>query len=972
MASVVFEYDLTPHGIDKKIKLQLRDIVDGFTPDQKFPRDQLEEQELNKILLMELQQNKSGVINEALELGQRKQEMINDPIGTIIKESASKAYDSEAGPGVNIGTSLREITQLLPSGETTEWGKAGQGLLNTAAAIIAGRGDRSTDDYLDPKRTLTDIGVIGTDIALGAQLMKNTPNGKFTTQNMILHALKKNPALGFASVVGTNMAAKYGGDVIYDQLNEMTRFIMQLPDPDEAYKHNEKVRNIMDAREELLWTGGAMGLMHVFPLVKRLLGKTLGVSEDMKIKVGEIADESGKMVPVHENLLKLSRQYNIPLNVFSTSPSGFVKGAGSVIGLFPFVATKARHAQNAQQIALAENINSVLNDLSPIGLFSDSAIIANKSFKKMINNFTSTKTLLYKRAFQISDKIGDKFIPTARIKEMAQNLEILTYGGKRPEKGKSLRLDNPDYGRPSTVDELLQGFTGKSDEFVDALIDMQYLKDDFITGREFKKLQTQFNTLKKVAAGDPKLGTELGGIDNFTRAMIQTLNDFQNFKQFEDPAKQALVNQFSGSMGIANDFFFNNVNYTKGRVAQILGLADKNIAKATDDVDPTMLTGEQVLKILFNDETLYSPAAIREMKTAMPAVIVNGKKVDPVKAVARSWLDEQLRSTTKYISGDVRIVGGGDSNIFRRGTAFLTGKEPIKSAKTSTFNIPIIDIDGMKSAFGLDNPNKAEAMLEIFGKEQMDRVKNVLALGEQIQQTSFGDVSAFVKRRGFLGGINAITNLAFAGFIANNPFGNVGLVLAARYGMSKMADPKFMEGLTKVMNPDLSDLVRRQALINTIALSPELVLGMSEGKEDVPPELQNLDPGSPYDVMKYLIFGADNNASYPGSENMSIKIGPDGRATGVELSKVDSKNEFSIDAQGVANDMQEVAANVSTESTAPRPDPFLNVDFDQTVQDTNVGMGIEEAQKQLTQEQRVALAGGNLDEAIAMGSRGRV
>ena len=70
--------------------------------------------------------------------------------------------------------------------------------------------------------------------------------------------------------------------------------------------------------------------------------------------------------------------------------------------------------------------------------------------------------------------------------------------------------------------------------------------------------------------------------------------------------------------------------------------------------------------------------------------------------------------------------------------------------------------------------------------------------------------------------------------------------------------------------------------------------------------------------------------------------------------------------------MQEVAANVSTESTAQRPDPFLNVDFDQTVQDTNVGMGIEEAQKQLTEEQRVALAGGNLDEAIAMGSRGRV
>ena len=219
----------------------------------------------------------------------------------------------------------------------------------------------------------------------------------------------------------------------------------------------------------------------------------------------------------------------------------------------------------------------------------------------MINKFTSTKTALYNRAFKISDKINDKFIPTARIKEVAENLELLYYGGKRDKQKTNLRLNQPDYSRPQSVDELLQGFTGKSDEFVDALIDFQYLADDYITGRQFKRLQTQFNALKRQAAGDPKLGTELGGVDNFTDAMIHTLNDFENFRQFDDAGKQALVNQFSGAMGIANDFFFNNVTYTKGRTAQILSLADKNIAKAIADKDPTQLTGEQVLKILFND-----------------------------------------------------------------------------------------------------------------------------------------------------------------------------------------------------------------------------------------------------------------------------------------------------------------------------------------------------------------------------------
>jgi hypothetical protein len=976
--AVGFQYDLSQHGINKVINIQVRATVDGFTPDQKFPRDDLETQKLNEIIAIELAKNKSGVLNEALALGERRKNMINDPIGTMVKETASKAYDSAGGPGINIGTTLAEVGQLFPGGQTFEPGKAMEGIVNTGAAMITGRNqaiDQAWQGQGDPKQIITDIGVIGTDLALaGAVVGADMPNTKFNTRNAIFNQIKKNPALGFATIVGTNVAAKQAGNMVYDLMNDMARQIMQLPDPDAAYQNNENIRNLMDAYTELKWSGGAMGLMHVFPLVKRLMGKTLRVSDDMKIKVGETPDAEGVMQPINENMLALAKQYNIPMNVFSTSPSGFVKGAGSVIGLFPFVATKARLAQNAQQVALAENINAVLNDLSPIGLFSDSNIIATKSFKTMIKKFTATKTALYNRALRMADKVKDPFIPTSRIKEMAENLELETYGGKRPTGGEGqIRLNNPDPRRPQTVDEALAAFTGKPDEFVDALIDMQHLPE-FVTGREFKKLQRHFNTMKRVAAGEAKFGTDLGGVDNFTNAMIHTLNDFENFRQFDDKAKQTLVNQFSGSMGIANDYFFNNVNYTKGRVAQILGLGDKNIAKATDDVDPTMLTGEQVLKILFNDETMYSPAAIREMKAAMPAVKINGKTVDPVKAVARSYIDDNLRSTTKYISGDLSVIG--ESSAGARGFGYITGKEPVKSQKVGTFNIPIIDIDALRGAFGLDNPNKTQAMIEIFGKEQHNRIRNVLALGEQIQQTSFGDVSAFVKRRGFLGGINAITNLAFAGFVANNPFGNVGLVLAARYGMSKMADPKFMNGLTKVMNPELSDLARKQALINTIALSPELALGMAEGKEDIPPELQNLDTGNPYDVMKYLIFGAENNVSYPGAENMNIIIGPNGYAQDVELSKVNSQNEFSIDAQGVAADMQTVEAETVTEPDTPvdtpKRDPFLDVNFDEVIQQSDAGMGIEKAQKRLTEDQRIALAGGNLDQAIAMGSRGRV
>ena len=248
---------------------------------------------------------------------------------------------------------------------------------------------------------------------------------------------------------------------------------MQLPDPEAAYENDEAMRNLMDMRAEMLWSGGAMGLQHVWPFVKPFLGKNIfGVTDDIKIQTGTRIDEAGNTVPVNENMLQLAKKYGIPMNVFSTSEASFVKGAGSVIGLFPFVATKARQAQNAQQLAIADNINRTLNNLSPIGLFSDSAVIANKSFKTMIRNFTSTKTLLYNRAMDIGDKIGDKFIPVQKLRDVAQNLELEYYGGKRPARGEGqLRLNQPDYSRPQTVDELLQGFTGKNDEFIDALID---------------------------------------------------------------------------------------------------------------------------------------------------------------------------------------------------------------------------------------------------------------------------------------------------------------------------------------------------------------------------------------------------------------------------------------------------------------------------------------------------------------------
>ena len=107
-------------------------------------------------------------------------------------------------------------------------------------------------------------------------------------------------------------------------------------------------------------------------------------------------------------------------------------------------------------------------------------------------------------------------------------------------------------------------------------------------------------------------------------------------------------------------------------------------------------------------------------------------------------------------------------------------------ASTKQFNIPILDINKMKDIFGMTDPNKALGMQEILGIEKWKKMKDVLELAEGVQQTNFGDVSEFVKRRGFLGGANDITNLINGGAILSNPFASVGLMLMAPDAVAKV------------------------------------------------------------------------------------------------------------------------------------------------------------------------------------------
>ena len=331
-----------------------------------------------------------------------------------------------------------------------------------------------------------------------------------------------------------NVFARGTANETYDMLNQLTRYLYDIPNPEEAIRKNQQLRDIYDMRNELLWSGGAVGLSNLFPYIKNAWGKRLlGVTEDSKA------------------LMKKAEQANVPMNVFSVTESGIVKGSGKVIGLFPFVATKAREVQNAQQVAIANHINKTLNNFSPIGLLNDAGLLADKAFREGIENFENTKTILYDQAMDIATTglKGEKFIPTALIKEEAAKLAA-RFNRDTSKVMVDFDVKNRGYSESVSFQDLVSNISSSMKEkrqLYDVLPALANMKDDYISGEQFISLQTALNDLLR--EGERlQMGSNVASyIKPFTNAMITSLDDFNNYKVLEDVPKDKLKKRICGS-----------------------------------------------------------------------------------------------------------------------------------------------------------------------------------------------------------------------------------------------------------------------------------------------------------------------------------------------------------------------------------------------------------------------------------------
>ena len=921
--------------------IDLPEVIDGiplYGQDGKdnFPRNESESMMLQEIIAgFQAQQNvitnntspEAGLETmtveeeQQLKMDQFREMQIKDPIRADLNLAEQKA---EASSFQYAGDITEQLGNLMP-------GFGGSMLDFSPSALGEAYGNlllKGAPD--DPKRFMGDMSVIASDIFLAGLSLGNVKFADKKNFNIPLFTnesrrqglrgyLEKNPV---KSTVAVNVLARAGSDAVYDMLNETYRWLQDIPadQTDDA-----AVENILNIRNEILWSGGAGGLAKLFPYIKPFIGKNfLGIDKEAN------------------RLATLGRTHNIPMSAFNVSSSGLVQGLPPVVGLFPIVATNARIAQNAQLASAYTQMLKNIETFSPVQLFSDAGLMIDKGFRDMIGQYGIMKGVLYNNVGKYADALnGEAFIPTNKIKEMALAMRTAKTKGQIPMQTTPIQAGPNDYvyGQQISFDDLMKNIKGSGADIEDALMQFDSLPDN-LNAQQFKSLIEGLNQVKR---NMPNLklsenSDEALMINDFHSVALQAMNDPKGWKTLK-PEQEAIAKEWADSYTVANDFIFQNADSLQGRTAMLLKQTDPNIAIPGGVKRPGYLYADQMAKIFFDDQTITSPMALKEMRKAFGD--------DAFNASTSAYFNNILNQSTDFVNGKIRIYDN-DIGIWKQAKQYVTGKQATPKTQTINYNIPVMDIEKVADAFALNDINRRAGVLEMFksqvpGSEAvktkhaegvLNQISEVLELARAVEVPNYGDVSSFVKRRGVLGGLGSIANLFTGGAILANPISSAGVMLMARFGMNSLSDPKFLDGMTKVLDPSLSDVARKSALVT---------LGRGV-----------------FDPVRAVNSGYDIN-----NINDIIEL--------ITIGDMEQSPAYNVRAEDEYDEQSRVPEAIRGErqfntATSEAPSGFNMPQGGFTPTDMSALETASAAPSPINNAQRVALAGGNLDEAIALRS----
>ena len=401
----------------------------------------------------------------------------------------------------------------------------------------------------------------------------------------------------------------------------------------------------------------------------------------------------------------------------------------------------------------------------------------------------------------------------------------------------------------------------------------------------------------------------------------------------------------------ANEVFSKMSPLYKSPAAKQFNLVDQNLFTAGPDL-PGYFYSDEIGKILFRDG--LTPQRVRDYQ----ALVGQNAFMTGV----RSWINTGFKAALKD-SPDI------------------TFEVLDKNSKTGTIKITekIMDIDKFKQNINMSDEGFIEMMnlAGYNGKAFVDNMNQLVKLQELVKEAGIGtSTSQLVARRLSLGGVRSAASTfsifgsgAFAGaqtgegnFLGGGTAGAIMLGLLTRRTSRFLSTPESLKAYTKIIDPKASDVVKRSSLVNFL----RGYLRQDEIKNDLPKEYNTPqkvlnDPDGFLDYLynsEYLAVTDSVNDGFM-RDYMDERYGDN---LDIDINTIKNID----DEENVKEDMQLGRTKVLESEQIMMPD-IPSMGGEDVAQASTVAQG--PAPANLNADQRVALAGGDLDEAIALRNR---
>ena len=782
--------------------------------------------------------------------------------------------------------------------------------------------------------------------AISGELMGNLPL-YFMNKKKLANAWlnpKKYP-IDMGKVALSSGAGAYTMATAYDGLNDIIRQLKGLPDPE--LSADPRVENLVHGRNALIFTGGAASLDPVFQGMKGLARWAYGVNRGTDA----------------EALAKLAIKQDIPFGIVNVTDRSWAKWYGRVLGVFPFVGPPIRASKAQVAWYLDKRMMDTFNELAPMSSVMDIGALITKQAQAKFNQFARINAKFYDdfytKATALDDMVGGQgYIPTARVKSLGQSWkeqmkrqEIQTYETK----------------------------IGGIDDATDFEKFLVYLGDlpEYINANQFRGIQKKFNEAWRSYSKTygPEAGDTIASDANkFKMALEQGLNDTKMWKLPTGPDGQPiqgtgeLMNQVITSLNRANKYFGEMANTYKTPVAKRFSLVDEKMFIPGALEQQGWTYGDQLAQDLFS--TFFknpSKEALADLSKIVKRNIKNPSE-DPINRAARGYLQQLFDQSSDVVSYNMKngqfkmnVVGLKDKTmpINTAGSVWSSGKDIV--------NVSIFNPQKFAASLKIGTKDGDEFMTELWkqtlkangktlsqkeAKQGLENLSDLLVLAQRGYDTKIAETAQFVARRATLAGVSGISGAFLATSAGMSPLTGVGMALLARHQSKVLSSPETLKWLVTTIDDTIDDKIRRANYVR-------LARVIFDDEDQIP---EGLDIKDPEDVMNYLLgreFGITgvDQSNLPPSERS--KEGIKKTFEPIKVPGIPRKNidQGPIEGGGFENYKQQHSKNLSGEIKSKVASNFVRQ------------KGVP-GSTTLNQNQRAALAGGNLYGAIAQAKHG--